>query len=117
MLACSPAVLLSALDDLLDHDSARAAAACKVPTLYVSSGPWYTDVTRFKQLCPTLSTAQLVGCGHYFPMEIPDQAWPYLWRELAPARNALAARRSRSSMRPVSAQARAALPQSETYGG
>ena len=82
MVASPPHVLVSALEDLLDHDSASAAAACKVPTLYVSSGPWYTDVARFKQLCPTLITAQLVGCGHYFPLEVPDQVNPMISRFL-----------------------------------
>jgi pimeloyl-ACP methyl ester carboxylesterase len=82
MVTSSPHVLISSLENLLDHDSASAAAACKVPTLYVSSGPWYTDVARFKKLCPMLSTAQLVGCGHYFPVEVPEQVNPMIARFL-----------------------------------
>ena len=67
-------VMVSTLEDLLAHDSVAAAEGCKVPTLYVSSGPWYTDVERFRAACPQLVTSQAVGCGHYFPLEVPDQA-------------------------------------------
>jgi pimeloyl-ACP methyl ester carboxylesterase len=66
-------VMISTLADLLVNDSAAAAARCKAPLLYVSSGPWYTDVERFRSLCPQLVTAQAVGCGHYFQIEVPDQ--------------------------------------------
>jgi pimeloyl-ACP methyl ester carboxylesterase len=72
MAANSQPVMISALEELLNGDSAAAAARCKVPTLYVSSGPWYTDVERFRSLCPQLVTAQLLGCGHYFELEIPE---------------------------------------------
>lgn len=82
MIANSPRVMISSLQDLLSYDSASAAAHCKVPVLYVSSGPWYTDVDRFRSLCPTLTTAQLVGCGHYFELEVPDQLHPIIDRFL-----------------------------------
>jgi pimeloyl-ACP methyl ester carboxylesterase len=75
-----PDVMISSLQDLLDNDSTAAAAECKVPTLYVASGPWYTDVARFKELCPALTTAQLVGCGHYFTLEVPEQVNPVINR-------------------------------------
>lgn len=66
-------VMVSALSNMLASDTAALAARCKVPTLYVSSGPWYTDVERFRSLCPQLVTSQAVGCGHYFQLEVPDQ--------------------------------------------
>jgi|SRR5579859_3606095 len=66
-------VMVSVLEQLLAHDSVAAAERCKLPTLYLSSGPWYTDVERFRSLCPQLVTGQAVGCGHYFPLEVPDQ--------------------------------------------
>jgi len=66
-------VAVSALEDLLAYDSAAAAAKCKVPILYVSSGPWYTDVQRFRELCPQLLTAQTVGSGHHLQSEVPEQ--------------------------------------------
>jgi hypothetical protein len=51
----------------------RRRRRMQMPILYVSSGPWYTDVGRFKELCPQLVTGQTVGGGHYFPLEIPEQ--------------------------------------------
>jgi pimeloyl-ACP methyl ester carboxylesterase len=72
MIACSPPVMISSLEELLGYDSATAAAACRAPVLYVSSGPWYTDVERFRSLCPQLVTAQALGCGHYFQLEVPE---------------------------------------------
>jgi pimeloyl-ACP methyl ester carboxylesterase len=68
------------LESVLSYDSAGAAAACKIPTLYVSSGPWYTDVQQFKELCPQFVTAQIIGAGHYFPLEVPDQLNPIIAR-------------------------------------
>lgn len=75
-------VMLSSLAEVLTYDSAAAAAGCKVPLVYVSSGPWYTDVERFRSLCPQLVTAQALGCGHYFPLEVPDQVHPVIERFL-----------------------------------
>jgi pimeloyl-ACP methyl ester carboxylesterase len=76
----APHVMISSLESSLAYDGISAAARCTVPALYVSSGPWYTDVARFKELCPTLVTAQLVGCGHFFPIEVPDQVHPIVAR-------------------------------------
>jgi pimeloyl-ACP methyl ester carboxylesterase len=66
-------VMSSALDDILAHDTVPAAAACKVPLLFVSTGPWYTDVARLRELCPQLATAQTMGSGHYHELEVPEQ--------------------------------------------
>jgi hypothetical protein len=73
MAANDQAVMVSALEGVLSFDSAAAAQKCKVPTLYASSGPWYTDVERFRSLCPQLVTCQAVGAGHYFELEVPEQ--------------------------------------------
>lgn len=73
-------VMISALEGVLAHDSAAAARACTAPILYVSSGPWYTDVARFRELCPQLVTGQIVGAGHYFELEVPDQVNPMIER-------------------------------------
>jgi pimeloyl-ACP methyl ester carboxylesterase len=75
-------VMVSALESVLAYDSTASVAACRLPILYVSSGPWYTDVNRFKQLCPHLVTAQTVGAGHNFPLEIPEQLNPMIARFL-----------------------------------
>jgi hypothetical protein len=32
----------------------------------------YADIERFRELCPQLLTGQLVDCGHYFPLEVPE---------------------------------------------
>jgi pimeloyl-ACP methyl ester carboxylesterase len=66
-------VLVASMEGVLAADTDAAAAACKIPVLYVSSGPWYTDVVRFKQLCPQLVTGQTVGSGHFHQLEVPVQ--------------------------------------------
>ena len=73
MVTNDPHVLASSQEDLLAQDTAALAARCTVPVLYVASPTWYTDVARFRALCPQLQTAQLVGCGHNFPLEVPAQ--------------------------------------------
>jgi pimeloyl-ACP methyl ester carboxylesterase len=66
-------VIASAMEDYLAYDSAAAAAACKLPLIYVSSGPWFADVARLRELCPQLVTGQTVGSGHYHQLEVPEQ--------------------------------------------
>jgi pimeloyl-ACP methyl ester carboxylesterase len=75
--------MVSALEHCLAQDTARDAASCKVPLLYVSSGPWYTDVVRFRELCPQLLTGQTVGSGHFHTIEVPDQVNAMVARFLA----------------------------------
>jgi pimeloyl-ACP methyl ester carboxylesterase len=75
-------VMSSALDHILAYDSAPAAAACKAPLLFVSAGPWYTDVPRLRELCPQLMTAQTMGSGHYHELEVPEQVNAILARFL-----------------------------------
>jgi pimeloyl-ACP methyl ester carboxylesterase len=66
-------VTASCLSAYVDWDSAAAADAVTAPVLYVSSGPWFTQVEEFRELCPQLVTAQTVGSGHYHQLEVPDQ--------------------------------------------
>jgi pimeloyl-ACP methyl ester carboxylesterase len=75
-------VMSSALDHILAYDSIPSAAACKVPLLFVSAGPWYTDVARLRELCPQLVTAQTMGSGHYHELEVPEQVNAILARFL-----------------------------------
>jgi pimeloyl-ACP methyl ester carboxylesterase len=82
MAANSQQAMVSALESTLSNDSDAAARACEAPTMYVSSGPWYTDVPRFRELCPQLVTAQIVGAGHYFELEVPGQLHPMIDRFL-----------------------------------
>lgn len=81
--ATPPQAMVSAMTSVLSYDTSAAAAHCRMPILYVSSGPWFTDVSRFTAICPQLVTAQTVGAGHYFPLEIPDQVNPIIARFLA----------------------------------
>ena len=78
-------VVASALENVAAYDATAAASACKVPVLYVSSGPWFTDVDRFRELCPQLVTGQTVGSGHYHQLEVPEQVNAMIDRFLAVA--------------------------------
>jgi pimeloyl-ACP methyl ester carboxylesterase len=80
--------MVSALEHCLAQDTARDAASCKVPLLYVSSGPWYTDVSSLRELCPQLVTGQTVGSGHFHTIEVPDQVNAMVGRFLATAAKA-----------------------------
>ncbi|NUP06480.1 MAG: alpha/beta hydrolase [Polyangiaceae bacterium] len=53
-------------------DAAAAARACKVAALYVRSAT-FIDLDKFRSLCPTLSTGETVGAGHFAMLEVPDQ--------------------------------------------
>jgi pimeloyl-ACP methyl ester carboxylesterase len=75
-------VLVSAMDNLFAYDSAAAAARVACPLLYVGTSTTYTDLDRLRALCPQLETAELAGCGHFFPLEAPDQLNAVIWRFL-----------------------------------
>jgi pimeloyl-ACP methyl ester carboxylesterase len=78
--SCQQHVLVSAMEGTLAFDSARAASAVKCPLLYVGTGERYADLGQLRQLCPQAITGQLVGCGHYFPLEVPEQLHPMIER-------------------------------------
>jgi len=65
--------MVSTIEHCLAQDTAADAKKCTAPFLYVSSGPWYTDVARLRELCPQLVTGQTVGSGHFHTIEVPDQ--------------------------------------------
>jgi pimeloyl-ACP methyl ester carboxylesterase len=71
--SCAQHVLVSTLEGIIAFDSIAAASGVKCPLLYVGTNTTYTDVKRFRELCPQFVTGQLVGCGHYFPIEVPEQ--------------------------------------------
>lgn len=71
--ACRQHVLISAMEGILAFDSEAAAANVECPLLYVGTNTTYANIERFRALCPQLVTGQLVGCGHYFPLEVPEQ--------------------------------------------
>jgi pimeloyl-ACP methyl ester carboxylesterase len=70
---CRQHVLISAMEGILAFDSEAAASRVTSPLLYVGTNAPYANLARFRALCPQLVTGQLVGCGHYFPLEVPEQ--------------------------------------------
>jgi len=75
-------VVAACLESTAEFDGESAAAAYQKPLMYVSSGPWFTDVGRFRALCPQLVTAQSFGSGHYHQLEVPDQINAFIDRFL-----------------------------------
>lgn len=73
-------MMAAAMEDMLAFDSVAVAAQVKCPLLYVGTGEVYSDLTRLRALCPQLVTGQLVGGGHYFPLEVPEQLNPMISR-------------------------------------
>lgn len=70
---CPQHVLISAMEGMLDYDSAAAARQVRGPLLYVGTHHPYADLAHWRALCPQLVTVQLDGCGHYFPLEAPER--------------------------------------------
>ena len=66
-------VVASAFERLFTCDTGAAAAACRVPMLYVSAATTPADVDRLRTLCPQLITGQTVGAGHFHQLEVPEQ--------------------------------------------
>lgn len=78
--SCPQHVLVSAMEGILAFDSVAAAARVKCPLLYVGTNATYTNVARLRELCPQVLIGQLVGCGHYFSLEVPGQLSPMVAR-------------------------------------
>ncbi|MFV8753422.1 alpha/beta fold hydrolase [Nannocystaceae bacterium ST9] len=76
-------VLARSLRASVAYASRPAAARVRCPILYVGTGARYADLAAFKEVCPQLVIGQLVGCGHYFPIEVPEQLNPMILRFLA----------------------------------
>ena len=66
-------VVSAELESYVAFDTDIAASKCKVPVAYISSGPNFSDLTRFREVCPQLVTGQTIGSGHYHQMEVPEQ--------------------------------------------
>jgi pimeloyl-ACP methyl ester carboxylesterase len=78
-------VLAACGDAVMAADTDAAAGSVAVPVLYVSAGPWYTDVDRFRSIVPDLATAQTFGSGHFHTLEVPEQVNAVLQRFLETA--------------------------------
>jgi pimeloyl-ACP methyl ester carboxylesterase len=67
-------VMSSAFDEhIILWDGAAAAAACRVPALYIGAASPLADVPRLRELCPHLVVGQTVGAGHFNNQEVPEQ--------------------------------------------
>ena len=75
-------VLASCWDAIGAFDGAAAAAACRVPALFIDAGG-IGDTARFKALCPQLIVEKTVGAGHFHQLEVPGQVNAMLERFLA----------------------------------
>ena len=80
--SCPQNVLASSMEAMIDFDSTTPARRVSCPLLYVGTSTTYADLTRFREIAPQLVTGQLVGCAHYFPLEVPDQLNPMIGRFL-----------------------------------
>jgi pimeloyl-ACP methyl ester carboxylesterase len=79
----SQQVLLSSLTELIRHDAASAARACKGPVAYIGSTHCPTDLSIFRSFTAQLVTAQVLGAGHFCPLLVPDQINAMIARLLA----------------------------------
>jgi pimeloyl-ACP methyl ester carboxylesterase len=73
MLNFAQHVGASSLESYVRYDTVAAAAACKIPILYIGAGFSFADLARFKELTPQLMVGQTIGSGHYHQLEVPAQ--------------------------------------------
>jgi len=76
-------VVASAFVEMFACDTGAAAAACKVPLLYLSSGGGAADLERLRGRAPELIIGQTVGAGHFHQLEVPEQINAMIERFLA----------------------------------
>jgi pimeloyl-ACP methyl ester carboxylesterase len=73
--------------NVIAYDTSPAAKACKVPVAYIAAPVPLVDVgrdlDRFKEACPQLLTARIIGAGHFAQLEVPDQINAMIERFLA----------------------------------
>jgi len=75
-------VLVATWEQFLAYDPAPAAAACKVPLLYVNSVMPH-DEARMRQVCLHVVIGRTVGAGHFHQLEVPGQINAMIDRFLA----------------------------------
>jgi pimeloyl-ACP methyl ester carboxylesterase len=80
-------VAFSALRNVLDHEPAKAAEACRIPMAYISADVplvnMARDLDRLKELCPQLVVAKTMLAGHFNTIEVADQVNAMIERFLA----------------------------------
>jgi pimeloyl-ACP methyl ester carboxylesterase len=71
-------VWVSCMEELI-HWNQRKAQTClrdySFPLLYIEGGKIASNLTRFDEACQpsTVVRGRVVGAGHFFPLEVPDQ--------------------------------------------
>lgn len=65
---------------LWDGPKALAAAAC--PVLYIGGSNPLSDAAALKKIKPSLTSAQVVGSGHFITLQVPEQVNAMLSRYL-----------------------------------
>jgi pimeloyl-ACP methyl ester carboxylesterase len=83
MLATPRHVMASARAYSRAWDARPAAAACKVPVLYIQAATPRPELEAFRKLCPQLVVGRTVGAGHFNMLEVPEQVNPMIERFLA----------------------------------
>jgi pimeloyl-ACP methyl ester carboxylesterase len=83
MASAPQQVVVSSWDGMFAWDSVSAAAACKVPALYIDTGTPNADLQRLQELCPQLVIGKTVGSGHFLELEVPEQVNAMIDRFLA----------------------------------
>jgi pimeloyl-ACP methyl ester carboxylesterase len=84
MSAVPQLVASSAFDGhILNWDGEAAAAACKVPALYIGAASPLSDLERLRAACSQLVVGQTVGAGHFNNQEVPEQVNAMIERFLA----------------------------------
>ena len=73
-------VMISLFEEFAVWDGAEIAAGLKVPYLYIAASVFRTDLNILREICPRLTTAQVVGSGHFVTLEVPQQVNPMLER-------------------------------------
>jgi pimeloyl-ACP methyl ester carboxylesterase len=77
-------ILVSTWAEFLAYDAAPAAAACRIPLLYIG-GVMPHDEAMMRAACPHIVIGRTVGAGHFHQLEVPTQVNAMIERFLANA--------------------------------
>lgn len=78
-------VAAAAMRGMGEYDAATALERVAVPVLAIGAAR-AEDLRPARRLCPTLTTGQTVGAGHFHQLEVPEQVNAMIDRFLAAAR-------------------------------
>lgn len=75
-------ILVETWAEFLAYDPAPAAAACRVPLLYIGAVMPH-DEAKMREACPHIVIGRTVGAGHFHQLEVPEQVNAMIERFLA----------------------------------